>query len=118
MIDVPGAQSLSSPDGVLYLAPVPNNARPPPIEWPKLFAKGVVFSLTASNPMGTATPATQNRAANAKLEGDIRMMRRPCTPRAWWRSFGFNAEEGWREDGFSIAFATDERAYALVQVMR
>ena len=34
------------------------------------------------------------------------------SPRAWWHSFGFNEKEGWREDGFSVAFAPEERQYA------
>ena len=31
------------------------------------------------------------------------------SPRAWWHSFGFNEKEGWREEGFSVAFAPEER---------
>ena len=26
-----------------------------------------------------------------------------------WHSFGFNEKEGWREEGFSVAFAPEER---------
>jgi hypothetical protein len=93
---------------------------PPAVAWPKLFAKGVVFSLTASNPDGKDAPAAWNRSANQALEADIVQMHesRHLAPRAWWRSFGFNVQEGWREDGFSLAFAKEERAFARTAVLR
>lgn len=120
MMDVPGAEDLSSPDGVLYLAPCPAGKPPPPAKWPKLFAKGVIFSLTAHNPMGQDAPPEWNRRANEALEADIGKLQngRGCAPRAWWRSFGFNAQEDWREDGYSLAFATEERLYARQAVLK
>jgi hypothetical protein len=66
--------------------------------------------------MGEAAPAAVNREANRKLQADIASLR--PVPRAWWHSFGFSAEEGWREDGFCVAFATDERRFARAQVLK
>ena len=97
-------------------APTPQGGAAPTTNWPKIFSKSVVFSLTASNPMGVDVPAAQNRAANARLQSDIEALK--VKPRAWWHSFGFNVQEGWREDGFSIAFAPDERVYARMAVLR
>lgn len=111
MIDVPGSDGLAAANGVLYLSPMGDRpALPASVSWPKVIAKSVVFSLTASNPMGAAAPAAWNSEANAALERDIASLRTP--PRAWWRSFGFHAGEGWREDGFSLAFALEERMFA------
>lgn len=116
MIGVPASEHLSL-DGVLYLAPAPADAPPPPrTDWPRLFAKGAVFSFTAHNPMGVDAPAEWNRKANEALEKDIREMHN--APRAWWHSFGFNAGEGWREDGFSLAFAREERVFARRNVLQ
>ena len=93
MINVPGCDALSSAEGVLYLAPMPSKPPDPPTAWPKIFAKGVVFALTASNPMGIDAPAAENQAANEALEQDILdLQRRQMAPRAWWRSFGFNVQ--------------------------
>ena len=117
MIAVPGAERIAAPNGVLYLAPLPPGAAPPEsVEWPKVLAKSAVFALTAHNPMGEAAPAAVNREANRKLQADIASLR--PVPRAWWHSFGFSAEEGWREDGFCVAFATDERRFARAQVLK
>ena len=61
-------------------------------------------------------PQAANCEANRKLQADIASLR--PVPRAWWHSFGFSAEEGWREDGFCVAFATDERRFARAQVLK
>ena len=111
MVNAPGCEALNSADDLVYLAPVADDLPAAPVAWPKIFAKSVIFSITASNPMGFQVPPEANLAANAALEEDIRNMQRPCTPRAWWRSFAFDATEGlqpreqadregasWRED--------------------
>lgn len=118
MIDVPGAEKLSSSDGVLYLAPMPTGSKAPApkTEWPRVFSKGVVFSLTAWNPEGVDAPAAYNEEANKRLETDISELR--VEPRAWWHSFGFNEREGWREEGFSVAFATEERLFARQAMLK
>ena len=54
----------------------------------------------------------QNVEANQKLQADLVDWKGNPSPRAWWHSFGFNEKEGWREDGFSVAFAPEERQYA------
>ena len=113
MIDVPNCEAISSSDGVVYLAP---DANAPTQPWPRIFAKSTIFSLTASNPMGVDAPAAQNEQMNALLEKDIVELR--TEPRAWWRSFGFNAKEGWRENGFSVAYAHEERVYGRMAVLK
>lgn len=102
------------------MAPAGPTDKPATVAWPKIFAKSVVFSLTASNPLGADAPAEWNLRANEALEKDILKMEqsRQLSPRAWWRSFGFNAQEGWREEGFSVAFAMEERAYARVAMIK
>lgn len=120
MVGVPGAQDLQSGNRVLYLAPESTSGSQSRAVWPEIFVKGTIFSLTASNPMGKDAPAAANRRANSKLEEEIKLMSEgqfDITPKAWWRSFGFNAHEGWREDGFSIAFANDERMSARKMVL-
>jgi hypothetical protein len=110
MINVPGCEELSH-DGVLYLAPT--KGAPPPVKWPKIIGKSVVYSLTGWNPMGKDAPHEQNLAANQRLQQDLAEWKGMNTrPRAWWHSFGFNEKEGWREDGFSVAFAPEERRFA------
>ena len=54
----------------------------------------------------------QNVEANQKLQADLADWKGNPSPRAWWHSFGFNEKEGWREDGFSVAFAPEERQFA------
>lgn len=120
-IDVPGSAHMPSTDGVIYMSPAGQGASAAVgAALPKVVAKSIIFSLTASNPMGEDAPAEWNRLANQALEVDIRKLdeSRGTSPRAWWRSFGFNVNEGWREDGFSLAFAPEERAYAMDAVLR
>jgi len=121
-IDAPGCESLSAPNGVLYMAP---STAPKEVlqggeasaDWPRIVSRSVLFSLTAHNPMGKTHADDWNAAMNARLEADIGEMRRPCTPRGFWHTFGFNVQEGWREDGFTLAFAKEERAFARSQVL-
>jgi len=113
MIGVPGCESLSSADGVMYLAP---SADAPPFQWPRIMGKSTVFALTAWNPHGEDAPADYNREANARLQEDLLALK--PTPRAVWRSFGFNTKEGWREDGFCVAYATEERVYARKAILK
>ena len=101
MIRVPGAEGLAAPNSVLYMAPTTAAAAR---RWPPPFENGPVFSLTAHNPMGRDAPAAQNDAANRRLHAELWALDSPA-PAARWHSFGFNAAEGWREAGFSLAFA-------------
>ena len=129
MISVPGCSALSSPEGILYMAPKVSEPESrsffksktsPVVEqvvWPRIFAKSVVFSMTAWNPMGKDSPMEQNVYRNSRLAKEISELRRP-EPRAVWHSYGFNAHEGWREDGFSIAYAWEERVYGQVAILK
>ena len=103
MIRVPGAEGLAAPNSVLYMAPT-TAAAAATRRWPPPFENGPVFSLTAHNPMGRDAPAAQNDAANRRLHAELWALDAPA-PAARWHSFGFNAAEGWREAGFSLAFA-------------
>ena len=101
----------------------------PPPEWPAIFADNCgMFSLTAHNPMGMTAPPDANHRADEALERDIlELVRQNASvvvgsdvsysgaaarvppPRAWWRSFGFHEGEGWREDGYTLAFDPEDR---------
>ena len=52
-INVPGCESLTTDEGVLYMAPKADAAARP---IPRLVAKSTIFSLTAWNPMGKDAP--------------------------------------------------------------
>lgn len=76
MVDVPGCDAISSPEGVLYLAPA--SGAPVPMEWPKIISRSVIFSFTAWNPNGQTAPEAANTAANIRLEADIESLRWGC----------------------------------------
>lgn len=61
-----------------------------------------MLALTAFDPPGTTRDRESNAAANGQLWQDI--LRLPVAPALAWRSFGFDIKEGWREDGFCLAF--------------
>ncbi len=117
MIDVPGAGAVSSPEGVFYMAPAEAGIGRRGVEWvPPPFREGPVFSLTGYNPMGETHPHEANERANRKLSADIALLEAP-RPRAWWHSFGFSAGEGWRENGFSIAYRRADADAARASVL-
>lgn len=119
MQGVPRSSDVSCPNGVLYLAPATPSAPPSPAtQWPKVFSKGVVYAVTASNPNGERAPTEWNAEANSSLAMDITKMARPCEPRAWWRMASVETASGRRVDGFGVAFASEERALALPQTLR
>ena len=101
-INVPGCESLTTDEGVLYMAPKADAAARP---IPRLVAKSTIFSLTAWNPMGKDAPYATNEAQNEYLARDLTKLR--PEPRAVWQAFGFHVNEGWRENGFSVAFANE-----------
>ena len=114
MLGVPGAPDSQNGLADVCLAPVEHvgDIEPPPEAG--LEAKGVeggiplalreyaVFALTAFDPPGTTRDILSNTAANSRLWRDL--LRLPVAPVCAWRSFGFDLEEGWREDGFCLAF--------------
>ena len=71
-------------------------------ELPAVLREHAVLALTAFDPPGTTRERNANAAANARLWEDILQL--PTAPAWAWRSFGFDAGEGWREDGFCLAF--------------
>jgi hypothetical protein len=99
------------------------------IPWPAIFVDNILFSLTAYNPMGNTVPHDDNVKANIALEQDILQLYNNNTNGrgdnnndnninsnssggvpliAWWHSFGFHEQEGWRENGYTLAFAIKE----------
>ena len=78
-----------------------------------------VLALTAFDPPGTTRDRSSNAAANDLLWKDIKQLSLP--PSCAWRSFGFDLEEGWREDGFCLAFdaaRADAGRKAVVELAR
>jgi hypothetical protein len=115
MIDVPGAGALSK-EGVLFMVPA-TDSDDSAVEWPAVFRDGVVCSLTAFNPMGKDRPEAENRRGNRELHAALRRLDAP--PRAsMWHSFGFHPAEGWREDGFSVAYAAAEAEEGRAAILR
>ena len=100
MVGVPGVRK----GQVFYLAPA--SEQPPGFpagrKWPPVF-DGVVFCLTAWNPMGVDAPPEFNEHANKLLLKDLAKLRSP-RPRALWRGFGFTGAGTWREEGFWVSY--------------
>ena len=61
---------------------------------------GVAFALTAFDPPGVSRSRAENAAANGDLWKELRALRAPYA----WRAFGVDVDEGWREDGFAVAW--------------
>ena len=72
---------------------------------PPIFTTHTIFALTAFDPPGVARELAQNTAENARLFDVLRALRNP-RPAAAWSGFGVHLTEGWREDGFCLAFRT------------
>jgi hypothetical protein len=88
----------------VFLAPlVDDNSPGAPLEFPAMFSNRVrIFALTAFDPPGEARSLEDNTCENHKLaEAILTMAPRPARV---WPSFGFHLREGWREDGFCLAF--------------
>ena len=106
MVGVPGVRK----GQVFYLAPAPE--QPPGFpagrKWPPVF-DGVVFCLTAWNPMGIDAPPELNEQANTLLFKDLGKLRDP-SPRALWRGFGFTGAGTWREEGFWVSYKEEHTA--------
>lgn len=108
MVGVPGVGKAQ----VFYLAPAPE--QPPGFpagrKWPQVFETGVVYCLTAWNPMGIDAAPERNERANKLLYVDLGNLREP-RPRALWHGFGFTGAGTWREEGFWVAYKfKDEKA--------
>ena len=72
---------------------------------PFLLRTHVSFALTAFDPPGETRTLEQNAAANAELWAAIRELK--PEPAAVWPTWGYNLKEGWREDGFCLAYPVE-----------
>ena len=61
-------------------------------------------------------PYATNEAQNEYLARDLTKLR--PEPRAVWQAFGFHVNEGWRENGFSVAFANEERVFGRKSILK
>lgn len=84
-------------------------------ELPAALRNNTVMALTAFDPPGTSRDRAENAAANKLLWEDI--MQLSIAPTCAWQSYGFDLEEGWREDGFCLAFARADADAARHQVL-
>jgi hypothetical protein len=148
MVDVPGCDAISSQEGVLYLAPASGTPAPVEwpklISRSVIYSLTAWNSNGQTAP--DATNAAANIRLEADIESlrlgvaqaeaprpHGRAPPLPCLrsiathqappsprlrPRAMWRSFGFNDKEGWREEGFSLAYDPAERRFARNEVGR
>lgn len=85
-------------------------------ELPAVLRSNIVMALTAFDPPGTTRDRAGNAAANELLWKDI--MQLSISPTCAWQSYGFDLEEGWREDGFCLAFARTDADAARPQVLQ
>lgn len=83
----------------------------------------VVFALTAFDPPGEERTLETNKRANADLWKAINTLEpRPVDA---WPTWGYNLDEGWREDGFGLAYfvnddssSTEQQRSAVVQLAK
>jgi len=97
MLGVPGA-------GTLSLAPCNSAAESAasfPEGVPEALAKHTTFALTAFDPPGVSRTREENAKENGRLWARLQKLQTAGA----WKAFGVDVDEGWREDGFAIAFA-------------
>ena len=97
MLDVPGA-------GTISLAPCETAAESResfPDGLRAIPAGGAAFAVTAFDPPGVE----RTRDENARENGKLWAMLKTAGADAAWRAYGVDVTEGWREDGFVLAFA-------------
>ena len=71
---------------------------------------GVAFALTAFDPPGVSRTREANGEANVALWAALEALE--ARPKRAWRAFGCDLDEGWREDGFVLAYADAAAAAA------
>jgi len=76
---------------------------------PAVLRNHTVFALTAFDPPGVSRTLAENAAENARLWEDC-LSRLSPQPAAAWRTFGVHLKEGWREDGFCLAYPASDAA--------
>lgn len=83
---------------------------------PTIFHHHSVFALTAFDPPGVSRSLEDNTVANARLLSTLR--KSIPMPTSIWRSFGVSLAEGWREDGFCMAFKNEHKEIARAAVVK
>jgi len=96
------------PGGDVYLVPSTSCPSPSGGALPPLLREHVVFALTAFDPPGESLTLPENAAANGRLWKRILALH--PAPSAVWPAWGYNLAEGWREDGFCLAYPIEEVA--------
>jgi len=88
----------------VFMAPVTDTPDPSKsVKFPVVFTNTMrIFAMTAFDPPGESRSLEENARENHKLADAILAMR--PRPAFVWPSFGFDLREGWREDGFCLAF--------------
>jgi hypothetical protein len=92
----------------VYLVPSPSCPSPAGEALPPLLRQHVVYALTAFDPPGESRTLQENAAANGRLWQRILALH-PAPSRVW-PAWGYNLAEGWREDGFCLAYPIEEVA--------
>ena len=69
---------------------------------PETLCSHVLFCMTAFDPPGEERTLGENAAANARMWASIQAME--PAPAKVWPCFGYSLADGWREDGFCLAF--------------
>jgi len=87
------------------------------LPFPPYIHEVVLFALTAFDPPGIQRSLEENTRANGQLYERLAMMDSP-SPLHIFRSFGFSLSEGWREDGFVLAFSPQDTAGARQAVVK
>ena len=106
MLDVPGAGTVS-----LAVAATPEESAASFFPGGPPRALAAAFALTAFDPPGASRTRRANEMANGVL-WRAHLSALPFT--ACWRGFGVDVGEGWREDGFVLAFPDAAAARAAV----
>lgn len=83
---------------------------------PREYEGKAVFALTAFDPPGEIMSRAQNRANNDAMGACLIELSEP-TPNALLASFGVDFISGWREDGFVVSFAEEDRLHARVAIV-
>ena len=91
-------------DSKLVLVPSPERPSESGGALPEILCTHVLFCMTAFDPPGEKRTLDENAAANARMWTDIKAMEQPA-PVHVWPTWGYNLAEGWREDGFCLAFS-------------
>jgi len=104
MLDVPILDGAGAATESLVVL-VPSSEAPPSMgraAMPAALCQHTVFALTAFDPPGVSRTLSENTEANGLLWQ--RLAGVSPRPQFVWRAFGVHVAEGWREDGFCVAY--------------